>query len=252
MIQLSSLTKRYGSFTAVDGIDLAVPRGQLFGFLGPNGAGKTTTLRMIAGILRPSAGSIRVGGVDIAAQPTAAKAMLGYIPDRPYIYEKLTGAEFLRFVAGLYGQDGAVVERRMNDLLELFDLTDWKDELVESYSHGMRQKLIISSAFLHRPPLIVVDEPMVGLDPKASRILKDLFREYTRRGNTIMMSTHTLEVAETLCDRIAIIHGGRILACGAMEELYESVATGARGLEELFLRLTGERAARELVDVLDV
>lgn len=252
MIQLSSLTKRYGSFTAVDSIDLEVPRGQLFGFLGPNGAGKTTTLRMIAGILRASAGSIRVGGVDIAARPAAAKAMLGYIPDRPYIYEKLTGAEFLRFVAGLYGQGGAVVERRMNDLLELFDLMDWKDELVESYSHGMRQKLIISSAFLHRPPLIVVDEPMVGLDPKASRILKDLFREYARRGNTIMMSTHTLEVAETLCDRIAIIHGGRIRASGTMEELYESVSAGARGLEELFLRLTGERAARELVDVLDV
>ncbi len=252
MIQLSSLTKRYGSFTAVDSIDLVVPRGQLFGFLGPNGAGKTTTLRMIAGILRASAGSIRVGGVDIAAQPTAAKAMLGFIPDRPYIYEKLTGAEFLRFVAGLYGQDGAVVERRMNDMLELFDLMDWKDELVESYSHGMRQKLIISSAFLHRPPLIVVDEPMVGLDPKASRILKDLFREYTRRGNTIMMSTHTLEVAETLCDRIAIIHGGRIRACGAMEELYQGAAAGTRGLEELFLRLTGERVARELVEVLDV
>ncbi len=252
MIHLSSLTKRYGSFTAVDDIDLHVPRGQLFGFLGPNGAGKTTTLRMIAGILRPTTGSIRVGGVDIAAQPTAAKAMLGFIPDRPYIYEKLTGGEFLRFVAGLYGQEGNVVERRMNDLLELFDLMDWKDELVESYSHGMRQKLIISSAFLHRPPLIVVDEPMVGLDPKASRILKDLFREYTRRGNTIMMSTHTLEVAETLCDRIAIIHGGRIRACGAMDELYESESSGARGLEELFLRLTGERAARELVDVLDV
>ncbi len=252
MIQLSSLTKRYGAFTAVDTIDLEVPKGQLFGFLGPNGAGKTTTLRMIAGILRPSAGTVRVGGVDIAAQPMAAKAMLGYIPDRPYIYEKLTGAEFLRFVAGLYGQHGAIVERRMHDLLELFDLDDWKDELVESYSHGMRQKLIISSAFLHRPKVIVVDEPMVGLDPKASRILKDLFREYTHRGNTIMMSTHTLEVAESLCDRIAIIHGGRIRACGTMNELYASVSAGARGLEELFLRLTGEKAARELVDVLSV
>ncbi|MGH7718001.1 MAG: ABC transporter ATP-binding protein [Gemmatimonadaceae bacterium] len=251
MIQLRGLTKRYGSFTAVDSIDLDVPRGELFGFLGPNGAGKTTTLRMIAGILRPTAGSVRVGGIDLAADPTAAKAGLGFIPDRPFIYEKLTAAEFLRFVAGLYGQQGEVVERRLDDLLALFDLDEWKDELVESFSHGMRQKLIISSAFLHRPDVIVVDEPMVGLDPKAARILKDLFRAYTRRGKTIMMSTHTLEVAETMCDRIAIIHGGRIRACGTMEELYAGESDGLRGLEELFLRLTGEKASRELVDVLD-
>jgi ABC-2 type transport system ATP-binding protein len=251
MIQLKGLTKKYGTFTAVDAIDLEVPRGQLFGFLGPNGAGKTTTLRMIAGILRPTAGTVRIGGVDIAAQPAAAKAVMGFIPDRPFIYEKLTGAEFLRFVAGLYGQDGPVVERRMMELLTLFDLAEWKDELVEAYSHGMRQKLIISSAFLHRPDVIVVDEPMVGLDPKAARILKDLFREYVRRGHTIMMSTHTMEVAESLCDRIAIIHGGRIRAAGTMQELYASVEAGARGLEELFLRLTGENAAEVLVDVLD-
>ncbi len=251
MIQLKSLTKRYGTFTAVDAINLDVPPGQLFGFLGPNGAGKTTTLRMIAGILRPTAGTVLINGVDIAKDPGAAKSVLGYIPDRPFIYEKLTGAEFLRFVAGLYGQEGPVIERRMNELLGLFDLLEWRDELVESYSHGMRQKLIISSAFLHKPKVIVVDEPMVGLDPKATRILKDLFREYTKRGHTIMMSTHTLEVAETLCDRIAIIHGGRIRAAGTMDELYASVDAGAKGLEELFLRLTGENAARELVEVLD-
>ncbi len=252
MIQLKALTKRYGTFTAVDAIDLHVPKGQLFGFLGPNGAGKTTTLRMIAGILRPTSGRVRIGGIDIAEHPTAAKSVLGYIPDRPFIYEKLTGAEFLRFVAGLYGLDGAVVERRMTELLALFDLSEWRDELVESYSHGMRQKLIIASAFLHRPDVIVVDEPMVGLDPKAARLLKDLFREYTRRGHTIMMSTHTLEVAESVCDRIAIIHGGRIRAAGTMDELYASVEAGAKGLEELFLKLTGENAARELVEVLDV
>ncbi|HEX5436221.1 MAG TPA: ABC transporter ATP-binding protein [Gemmatimonadaceae bacterium] len=252
MIQLRALTKRYGSFTAVDALDLDVARGELFGFLGPNGAGKTTTLRMLAGILRPTSGSVAIGGIDLAAQPAAAKAKLGFIPDRPFIYEKLTGAEFLRFVAGLYGQDGAVVERRMDDLLQLFDLGDWKNELVESYSHGMRQKLIISSAFLHRPEVVVVDEPMVGLDPKAARILKDLFREYTRRGNTILMSTHTLEVAESVCDRIAIIQRGTIRACGTMDELYASAATGATGLEELFLRLTGEQAPREVEQVLDV
>jgi ABC-2 type transport system ATP-binding protein len=251
MIQLRALTKRYGAFTAVDAIDLHVPRGQLFGFLGPNGAGKTTTLRMIAGILRPTSGSVVIGGVDVASAPAAAKAKLGFIPDRPFIYEKLTGAEFLRFVAGLYGQDGMAVERRMDELLALFDLTEWKDELVESYSHGMRQKLIISSAFLHRPEVIVVDEPMVGLDPKATRILKDLFREYTRRGHTVMMSTHTLEVAESLCDRVAIIQGGRIRAAGTVAELHASAEAGGRGLEELFLKLTGENAARELVEVLD-
>jgi len=251
MIQLKGLTKRYGTFTAVDAINLHVPHGQLFGFLGPNGAGKTTTLRMIAGILRPTAGTVHIDGIDVVDDPIAAKAVLGYIPDRPFIYEKLTGAEFLRFVAGLYGQDGPVIERRMTELLTLFDLIEWRDELVESYSHGMRQKLIISSAFLHKPKVIVVDEPMVGLDPKAARILKDLFREYTRRGHTIMMSTHTLEVAETMCDRIGIIQGGKIRALGTMDDLRAASEGGKTGLEDIFLRLTGENAAREFVDVLD-
>ena len=251
MIELTDLTKRYGSFTAVNAINLEVPRGELFGFLGPNGAGKTTTLRIIAGILRPTRGRVMLGGVDLARDPVRAKSKLGFIPDRPFIYEKLTGSEFLRFVAGLYEQQGPVVERRARELLALFDLEEWRDELVESYSHGMRQKLIISSAFVHRPEIIVVDEPMVGLDPKAARILKDLFREYTHRGHTIMMSTHTLEVAETLCDRIAIIQGGTIRASGTMADLRASVADGRGGLEDIFLRLTGENAARALVDVLD-
>jgi len=250
MIELTALTKRYGSFTAVDAIDLRVPKGELFGFLGPNGAGKTTTLRMIAGILRPTAGTVKIGGVDIAADPIAAKRILGFIPDRPFIYEKLTGIEFLRFVGGLYNQNGKDIEHRSRELLALFDLENWRDELVESYSHGMRQKLIISSAFVHKPDVIVVDEPMVGLDPKAARILKDLFREYVRRGHTIMMSTHTLEVAETLCDRIAIIQQGRIRAVGTIHDL-RTQATGGGGLEEIFLKLTGERAARETMDVLD-
>jgi ABC-2 type transport system ATP-binding protein len=251
MIKLTNLTKRYGKFTAVNGIDLEVPKGELFGFLGPNGAGKTTTLRMIAGILRPTSGTVHIGGVDIVDNPIAAKSKLGFIPDRPFIYEKLTGAEFLQFVAGLYDQDGTQVEHRARELLALFDLEQWADELVESYSHGMRQKLIISSAFVHRPEVIVVDEPMVGLDPKAARILKDLFREYTHRGHTIMMSTHTLEVAETMCDRIGIIQGGVIRACGTMQDLRNSAETGTMGLEDIFLKLTGENAARVLVDVLD-
>ena len=249
MIQIEGLTKHYGDFPAVSGIDLTVRRGELFGLLGPNGAGKTTTLRMIAGILQPSAGTILIGGISLARDPVAAKAKLGFIPDRPFIYEKLTGTEFLRFVAGLYGQTGTDVGRRGEELLALFDLLDWKDELVESYSHGMRQKLIIASAFVHRPDVIVVDEPMVGLDPKAARLLKDLFRAYVERGNTIVMSTHTLEVAETLCDRVAIVQSGRIAAMGTMEELRSS--TGAdSSLEEIFLRLTGEKAARTAAEVL--
>jgi ABC-2 type transport system ATP-binding protein len=251
MIQLEQLTKKYGTFTAVDALDLHVPAGELFGFLGPNGAGKTTTLRMIAGILRPTAGRVRIGGIDVVERPDEAKARLGFIPDRPFIYEKLTGMEFLRFVAGLYSQQGAQVEHRGRELLSLFDLEDWRDELVESYSHGMRQKLIISSAFVHRPDVIVVDEPMVGLDPKAARTLKDLFREYTRRGHTIMMSTHTLEVAQAMCDRIAIIRRGRIVAAGTMDELRQHAESGTEGLEDIFLRLTGETAARDLVEVLD-
>jgi ABC-2 type transport system ATP-binding protein len=251
MIQLRTLTKRYGSFTAVDSLDLVVPRGELFGFLGPNGAGKTTTLRMIAGILRPTAGTVHIGGIDVSEEPMKAKAMLGYIPDRPFIYDKLTGAEFLRFVAGLYSEQGKHIEHRGRELLALFDLEEWKDELVESYSHGMRQKLIIASAFIHKPAVIVVDEPMVGLDPKAARILKDLFGEYTRRGHTIMMSTHTLEVAEAMCDRIGIIQAGKIRALGTMDELRAHSASGGEGLEQIFLKLTGENAAREFVDVLD-
>ena len=249
MIELSNLTKLYGSFRAVDAISLHVPRGALYGFLGPNGAGKTTTLRMIAGILRPTSGTVRIGGHDIGADPVAAKAKLGFIPDRPFVYDKLTGAEFLRFVAGLYGQDGQLVERRVDELLEIFELSAWKNELVESYSHGMRQKLIISSALIHRPEVIVVDEPMVGLDPRAARLLKDLFRGFTGRGGTILMSTHTLEIAEALCDRIAIIQGGKIVAAGSMTELRKKHEAG--GLEDLFLRLTGGAAAKELKAVLE-
>jgi ABC-2 type transport system ATP-binding protein len=199
MIRLVNLVKRYGTFTAVDGLDLEIPAGTLYGFLGPNGAGKTTTMRMIAGILRPTAGTVEIAGQDIAANPLAAKARLGYIPDRPFVYDKLTGAEFLRFTASLFGQEGAVIERRIEELLDIFELTPWRDELTESYSHGMRQKLIISSALVHRPEVIVVDEPMVGLDPKSGRLLKDLFRGFVNHGGTVLMSTHTLEIAEGSC-----------------------------------------------------
>ena len=251
MIELSGLTKRYGTFTAVAGIDLTINRGELFGLLGPNGAGKTTTLRMLSGIVQPTAGTVVIGGVNLADDPIAAKSKLGFIPDRPFIYEKLTGMEFLRFVAGLFGQGGSTIDRRGEGLLALFDLLDWKDELVETYSHGMRQKLIIASAFVHRPEVIVVDEPMVGLDPKAAHILKDLFRKYVESGHTIVMSTHTLEVAETLCDRVAIVQHGRIAAIGTMDDLRSGTNSNST-LEEIFLRLTGGKAARTTLEVLAV
>jgi len=251
VIRINQLTKRYGRFTAVDGIDLAVPSGELFGFLGPNGAGKTTTFRMIAGILRPTSGTIEVGGIDINRRPLEAKARLGFIPDRPFVYDKLTGAEFLRFAAALYGQQGAAVERRIDELLELFELTRWKNELTEAYSHGMRQKLIISGALVHRPEVIVVDEPMIGLDPRSARLLKDLFRQFVDRGGTVLMSTHTLEVAETMCDRIAIIHGGKIIASGTMSELQAQTSSEHLGLEDLFLKLTGGLHEHQLDTILD-
>jgi ABC-2 type transport system ATP-binding protein len=192
-----------------------------------------------------------VGGIDINRRPMEAKARLGFIPDRPFVYDKLTGAEFLRFAAALYGQQGAVVERRIDELLELFELTRWKNELTEAYSHGMRQKLIISGALVHRPEVIVVDEPMIGLDPRSARLLKDLFRQFVDRGGTVLMSTHTLEVAETMCDRIAIIHGGKIIASGTMSELQTQTSSEDLGLEDLFLKLTGGMREHQLDTILD-
>jgi ABC-2 type transport system ATP-binding protein len=246
MIRLEGLTKRYGRFTAVHPLDLHVPRGELFGFLGPNGAGKTTTIRMIAGVLRPSGGRVRIGGKDVGAEPAEAKRRLGYIPDRPFLYEKLTGLEFLRFVGGLWGRDGAEADARALRLLELFELAGWKDTLIESYSHGMRQKLLISSALVHAPEVVVIDEPMVGLDPKGARLIKELLRGFVAEGGTVFLSTHTLEVAEALCDRIAILDQGRIRAVGTMDEL-RAEASGGTHLEEVFLKLTGAEGVAELV-----
>jgi ABC-2 type transport system ATP-binding protein len=247
VIRLEGVSKRYGRFTAVHPLDLHVRRGELFGFLGPNGAGKTSTMRMVVGVLRPTEGRITVAGHDMVADPVTAKRHIGYIPDRPSLYEKLTGAEFLRFVAGLWGQESAAAEARADALLDAFELKRWKDTLIESYSHGMRQKLLITSALVHTPDLIVVDEPMVGLDPKGARMIKDLFRAFADAGGTIFLSTHTLEVAEALCDRIAILHEGRIRAIGTMGELRARAAAGAAGLEDIFLKLTEADVTRALV-----
>ena len=250
MIRLRGVVKHYGKFLAVRGIDLDIARGELFGFLGPNGAGKTTTMRMIAGILPPTSGQIEIGGINILTKPMLAKARMGFIPDRPFVYDKLTGVEFLRFTAALYGQDGRTVEIRIDELLELFDLTPWKHELTESYSHGMRQKLIIASALVHRPEVIVVDEPMVGLDPKSARLLKTIFRRFVEKGGTVLMSTHTLEIVEGFCHRVGIINRGELVACGTIDELRLGASSARAGLEELFLRLTGEHVERNVDAVL--
>ena len=250
MLELRRARKQYGKFVAVKGLDLTVHRGEIFGFLGPNGAGKTTTIRMVAGVLRPTSGEVLVGGDDLLRHPERAKARIGYIPDRPYLYEKLSGGEFLRFVAGLWGREGDTVEARVDRLLELFQLAPWKDELIESYSHGMRQKILISSALIHQPELIVVDEPMVGLDPRSARLLKDLFRTFVGHGGTVFLSTHTLEVAEALCDRIAIINRGQIEALGTMDELRGQAEAGGAHLEEIFLKVTGGEAMSDVIESL--
>ncbi|MBW7997319.1 MAG: ABC transporter ATP-binding protein [Candidatus Glassbacteria bacterium] len=242
MIELTGVTKKYGEFTAVDDISLRVEQGELFGFLGPNGAGKTTTIKMITGLLQPTAGTVRVAGFDLAEQPEEAKRRVGFIPDRPFIYNRLTAVEFLRFMGGLWEMPAAEIAERGGRLLELFDLTGWQDELVESYSHGMRQKLILSGALLHDPDVIVVDEPMVGLDPASIRLVKDIFRELCSRGRSVFMSTHTLAVAEETCSRVAIIQNGRIRAEGTLEELRHLSRKEDSGLEEVFLSLTaGEK-----------
>ena len=246
MIELSNLTKRYKNLHAVDQVNLTIGEGVRFGFLGPNGAGKTTTIRMMAGVLKPTGGEIIIHGRRLSKEPSAVKRLIGFIPDRPYVYEKLTGLEFISFVAGLYGLDpGADLTRRINKLLDLFDLTHWGDELIESYSHGMKQRLVMCSALIHRPKILLVDEPMVGLDPRGARLVKDIFREESLSGTTLFMSTHSLDVAEEVCEEIAIIQAGQIIACGTPDTLRQRAGVDGN-LEDLFLNLTqGKRIAHE-------
>jgi ABC-2 type transport system ATP-binding protein len=232
VIEIQHLTKRYGDFTAVDDISLDVPRGEIFGFLGPNGAGKTTTIRILVGLSLPTSGVVRIGGRDIGVE---AKAMTGYVPDRPYLYEKLTGRELLHFVADLYRKDWRACEARGLDLLRYFDLGDWVDARIENLSHGMKQKLVIVSALVHDPEVLVIDEPMVGLDALAQKQVKLLMRRLAEEKKTVLLTTHTMSVAEAVCDRIAIINHGRIIATGTTAELKSD-----RALEDVFLELTYE------------
>ena len=240
MIELENLTKRYGNTLAVDHVNLCIGKGEIFGFIGPNGAGKTTTIRMMAGILGPTEGEVRFNGVSMKSAPEAAKRMIGFIPDRPFLYEKLTGMEFMQFIADLYGLDNGVVRQKAEGLLIQFSLYDWADHLIEAYSHGMKQRLIIASALLHEPSVIIVDEPMVGLDPAGIRMVKDLLRSLALGGTTVFMSTHTLEIAEDICDRIGVIHRGRLIALGTTGDLRGTASLHDGDLEEVFLRLTGE------------
>ena len=240
MIELKDLTKRYGHLVAVNRLNLSIARGEIFGFIGPNGAGKTTTLRMMGGILAPSEGSVIIGGMDMAVEPERVKKSIGFIPDRPFVYEKLTGKEFLRFTADLFGIKDAAFHEKSDKILKQFALEDWADELIESYSHGMKQRLIMSAAILHDPEAIIVDEPMVGLDPAGVRMIKRLFRDLAREGTTLFMSTHTLALAEDVCDRIGIIHKGVLIAIGTVEELRRSAQVREGDLEKVFLILTEE------------
>ena len=241
MIQLINLTKHYGKLAAVDGLELEVPAGEIFGFLGPNGAGKTTTIRVMMGILKATSGQVLLDGHDVVTDAQNAKAITGFIPDRPFMYEKLSGYEFLEFVGKLHGVEPARLKPRIAELLEQLELTRWKDELIESYSHGMKQRLIICAALVHKPRILIVDEPMVGMDPKGARTLKDLFSDLARNGTAIFMSTHSIGVAEEICHRIGIIQKGRLIACGSMAELHRLAAGNPDNLEGVFLELTREQ-----------
>ena len=238
MIELKGLTKRYGNLMAVDNLDLLIPKGEIFGFIGPNGAGKTTTINMIGGILAPTSGTVMICGINMESDPEKAKRKIGFIPERPYLYEKLTGMEFLKFIADLYGVGEDVFLIKSQEKLEMFFLSDWSNDLIESYSHGMKQRLVMAAALVHDPEVIIVDEPMVGLDPLAIKMVKNLLRNLAKQGVTIFISTHTLKVAEDICDRIGVIQKGSLIASGTPEDLKRQVNETDADLEQVFIRLT--------------
>jgi len=250
MIVCRGLTKTFGTLRAVDTLNLTVQAGELFGFLGPNGAGKTTTIKMMTGLLRPSAGTAIIGGYDIQAEPLKAKSILGYIPDNPFLYEKLTGREFLNFMADLYSVTTHNRNRKIDDLLRLFELEDKGNELIQGYSRGMRQKIALAGALIHQPKVIFLDEPTVGLDPKSARLMKDILRKLCNEGTTVFVSTHILEIAERMCDRFAIINQGKIVAVGTMAELRAQAASETKSLEDIFLDLTSGDEYRDLIQYL--
>jgi len=250
MIRIKNLTKKYSSVLAVDNINLNVRPGEIFGFLGPNGAGKTTTIRMMAGLLKPTLGEVWIENCNVYENPQQAKQLCGFIPDRPFLYGKLTGREFLKFSGKLYSVDLQNTENRIEQLFHLFNMTDYGDELIESFSHGMKQRLVMASALIHKPKVIIVDEPMVGLDPKGAKLVKKIFRQLCQNGSMVFMSTHTLEVAEEVCDRIGIIQKGQVIATGTMKELKEKAGGEVKKLDSIFFKLTGDEEMEEVVEAL--
>jgi ABC-2 type transport system ATP-binding protein len=245
VIRTRALAKHFGSLRAVDGLDLDVPQGEFFAFLGPNAAGKTTTIKMICGLLRPTSGSVLVGGCDMLTEPEKAKAQLAYVPDFPFLYDKLTAHEFMCFVGDVFRMDRKVVQQRIGELFEIFHLTDYYHELSENLSHGTRQRLVIASALLHDPKILVIDEPMVGLDPRHARVVKQVLKERANRGMTVFLSTHQLAVAEEVADRIGIINHGKLIALGTVEEL-RGLVHEQGDLEKVFLSvIDAEEAAHE-------
>lgn len=237
MIELKGLRRMYGDRVAVQGLDLSIPAGEIFAFLGPNGAGKTTTIKMMVGLLRPTAGTVIMSGIDAAQQPHAANRLIGYVPDQPYLYDKLTGREFLRFVADLHGLPPQVALANIEEQVNRFELREFIDRLTEGYSHGMKQRMVFAAAFVHQPPIVIVDEPMVGLDPRSARLVKDLLRDKAAHGTTVFMSTHSLSMAEEIANRLGIIHKGRLEFLGTLVQLRDSLSSQG-SLEELYLTLT--------------
>ncbi len=239
MIKLDNLTKHFGDTVAVNGLNLEVRPGEMFVFIGPNGAGKTTTIKLIAGLLRPTQGSVTLCGYDVQRDYIQARSLLSYVPDQPFLYEKLTGREFLKFVGAVYGVDRSSVAEKIAHLSELFEMEEFLDELGQTYSHGMKQRVVVSAALLHDPKVLVIDEPMVGLDPRGAKTLKTVLKDLTRDGVTVFMSTHTLAVAEETADRVGVIRRGSIIALGDLAQIHATARTDGR-LEEAFLRLTEE------------
>jgi ABC-2 type transport system ATP-binding protein len=249
LIEVRELTKRYGEKTAVNNVSFEVRSSEIFGFLGPNGAGKTTTIKIIAGLLHPTSGTVTVAGYDVLTQALQAKSANGYVPDTPNLYPKLTGRELLRFVGDLYAVDRGKIGARIEELLRLFDLTEAGEEAIDTYSHGMQQKIALAAALVHDPKVLVLDEPTVGLDPKSARLIKEILRQMANRGAAVFLSTHILEIAERMCDRIGIIDQGQLIAIGTMDELRAKVS-GETSLEDIFLSLTGGAEYAEISEVL--
>jgi ABC-2 type transport system ATP-binding protein len=249
MIKTEGLMKKFRDVVAVDRLDLEIQPGEIFGFLGPNGAGKTTTVKLMTGLLRPTSGRAWVGGFDVQSDPRRAKKIMGLVPDQPYVYPHLTGNEFLRFIGDLYEVELSYQKKKIPELLEMFELGEMGSELVETYSHGMRQKLVLAGVLLHQPKVLFLDEPMVGLDPKSARLVKDVFKRLSENGVTLFMCTHVLEIAERLCHRVGIVQRGCLSRVGTVTEL-RSQAAQAGSLEDIFLALTGGDHYRDLLKYL--